>query len=59
MALHNENADTGLSLGRLDQLLQPYFEADLLKLPSNSSRQAYIERAIELAGCFFMRCTDH
>jgi len=59
VALHNENADTGLSLGRLDQLLQPYFEADLLKLPSNSSRQAYIERAIELAGCFFMRCTDH
>jgi pyruvate-formate lyase len=59
LALHNENADTGLSLGRLDQLLQPYFESDLEQLTSGQEREAYIKHAIDLAGCFFMRCTDH
>ncbi len=58
VALHNENADTGLSLGRLDQLLQPYFAADVAGL-EGEEREAYIERAVELAGCFFLRCTDH
>jgi len=59
LALHNENADTGLSLGRFDQLLQPYFESDLKQLSTRAERNAYIKHAIELAGCFFMRCTDH
>ncbi len=59
VALHNENADTGLSLGRLDQLLQPYFEADLARLRTKAARKAYVRRAVELAGAFFMRCTDH
>ncbi len=59
VALHNENADTGLSLGRLDQILQPYLDADLSKLKSTGGKNKAIERAIELVGCFFMRCTDH
>ncbi|MCP4002588.1 MAG: formate acetyltransferase [bacterium] len=59
LCLHNENADTGLSLGRLDQLLQPYFESDLARLTTRKERQAYIKHAIDLAGCFFLRCTDH
>ncbi len=59
LGLHNENADTGLSLGRLDQLLQPFFERDFACLSSEQERKAYVEHAIELAGCFFMRCTDH
>jgi len=58
-ALHNENSDTGLSLGRLDQLLQPYFEKDMEKCESEQERQAYIKGAVELAGCFIMRLTDH
>ncbi|MCP3984029.1 MAG: formate acetyltransferase [bacterium] len=59
LGLHNENADTGLSLGRLDQLLQPFFARDLARLTTTEERQAYVKHAIELAGCFFMRCTDH
>ncbi|WDP84293.1 MAG: SCP2 sterol-binding domain-containing protein [Desulfobacter sp.] len=58
-ALHNENSDTGLSLGRLDQLLQLYFERDIEKCSSDEERQAYIKSAVELAGCFVMRLTDH
>jgi len=59
VALHNENADTGLSLGRLDQVLQPYFDADLRNASTDDERAGLIRRAIELCGAFFMRCTDH
>jgi len=59
VALHMENTHAGLSLGRLDQWLQPYYEADLEKIESDDERKAYIKKAIELVGCFFMRCTDH
>ncbi len=59
VALHMENTNAGLSLGRLDQWLQPYYEADMEKLDSAEEREVYIEKAIELIGCFYMRCTDH
>lgn len=59
VALHNENADTGLSLGRLDQVLQPYLAADLEALETEAERDAAIRRAIELCGCLFLRCADH
>jgi formate C-acetyltransferase len=58
IALHMENTNAGLSLGRLDQWLQPYFEADMEKL-GLEERSAYIRHAIELVACFYMRCTDH
>jgi pyruvate-formate lyase len=56
---HIENTNAGLSLGRLDQWLQPYFEADMEKCYTEIERQEYIRHAIELIGCFFFRCTDH
>jgi len=59
VGLHMENTNAGLSLGRLDQWLQPYFEADMQALEDEQSRQAYIKHAIEMVACFFMRCTDH
>ena len=59
VALNNENSDTGLSLGRLDQWLQPYFKRDMSRLSTNSEKEAYIKKAVELVGCFAMRLTDH
>jgi len=59
VALHMENSNMGLSLGRMDQWLQPYFEADMAKLSSREEKEDYVKRAIELVGCFYMRCTDH
>jgi pyruvate formate-lyase/glycerol dehydratase family glycyl radical enzyme len=59
VALHMENSNMGLSLGRMDQWLQQYFEADMAKLSSPMEKEVYVKRAIELVGCFYMRCTDH
>ncbi len=59
VGLHMENTNAGLSLGRMDQWFQPYFERDMEKLDTDEKRGAYIKRAIELVGCFYMRCTDH
>ncbi|MBI9089824.1 MAG: formate acetyltransferase [Desulfobacterium sp.] len=58
-AIHMENSNTGTSLGRLDQWLQPYFESDMAKLETDEERKTYIKYAIELTGCFYMRLTDH
>jgi len=54
-----ENTNAGFSLGRLDQWLQPYFEADMATLTDEKEQEAYIRHTIELVGCFYMRCTDH
>ena len=59
IGVHMENTNAGFSLGRLDQWLQPYFTADMEKLTNKKERQEYIKHAIELIGCFYMRCTDH
>jgi len=61
IACHLENTNTGLSIGRLDQWLQPFFEADIARLPAgdDEAKQTYIDRAIELTGCFYLRLTDH
>lgn len=58
-ALHLENTNTGLSLGRLDQLFQPFFENDMRRCASPQEKTVCIETAIELIGCLFMRLTDH
>jgi pyruvate formate-lyase/glycerol dehydratase family glycyl radical enzyme len=59
IGVHMENTNAGFSLGRLDQWLQPYFAADLEKIATQEEREAYIKHAVELIGCFYMRCTDH
>ncbi len=59
IGLHMENSNTGFSLGRLDQLLQPYFEKDMEKLGSPEEKKRYIKQAIEITGCLIMRLTDH
>ncbi len=59
LSLHMESTNAGLSLGRMDQWLQPYFEADMAGLSTPEEKEAYVKKAIELVGCFYMRCTDH
>ncbi len=59
VACHMENTNAGLSIGRVDKWLQPYFLADMRKCADDEAREAMIKRAVELVGCLFMRCTDH
>ena len=59
IAVHMENTNAGFSLGRMDQFLQPYFVADMEKLHTPQEREAFVKHAIEMVGCFYMRCTDH
>ncbi|TXT65769.1 MAG: hypothetical protein BAJALOKI3v1_70071 [Promethearchaeota archaeon] len=58
IALTQENPHMGLSLGRLDHWLQPYFEADMKKITSQEEKEKYVRRSIELMGNFFMRVSD-
>lgn len=59
VGIHMENTNAGFSLGRLDQWLQPYFAADMDKLNDGKEKKVYIEHAVELIGCLYMRMTDH
>ncbi len=59
VGLHMESTNAGLSIGRMDQWLQPFFEADMAKLGTPEEKKEYIKKAVELVGCFYMRCTDH
>ncbi|HNY64872.1 MAG TPA: pyruvate formate lyase family protein [Deltaproteobacteria bacterium] len=59
IGVHMESTNAGFSLGRMDQWLQPYFIADLERITGKAEREAYIRHAVELVGCFYMRCTDH
>lgn len=59
VGLHMESTNAGLSIGRMDQWLQPFFAADMAALRTPAEREEYVRRAVELVGCFYMRCTDH
>jgi formate C-acetyltransferase len=54
-----EITDDGPSLGRLDQILQPFFERDMKEFDTEDERQAYIRKVLELMGCFFMKIASH
>ncbi|MBD3197574.1 MAG: formate acetyltransferase, partial [Candidatus Lokiarchaeota archaeon] len=59
VCIHSENANSAMSIGRLDQMLQPYFISDIEKFQEKEKRQSYIEKAIELVGSLFLRINDH
>ncbi len=59
IGLHMESTNAGLSMGRLDQWLQPYFEVDMAGIDDAEGRDAYVKHAIELIGDLMLRCTDH
>ncbi|MCF6282082.1 MAG: hypothetical protein L3J28_07705 [Candidatus Polarisedimenticolaceae bacterium] len=57
--LLQENTNFGFSIGRLDQLLNEYYISDWQKLSSDTERDAFVEKAVELVSHFFLRCSDH
>lgn len=53
IACHLENANVGLSLGRLDQVLYPLFRKDL------DEGTLTVEQAVELCCCLWLKIGDH
>lgn len=54
IALHQENANLALSLGRLDQILYPLYAQDIRQGTLKS-----VDEAVELVGCFWLSIADH
>lgn len=52
-ALHQENCNAGMSPGRLDQHLYPFYADDI------AAGNLTPEGAAELIGCFFLKINDH
>ncbi len=53
VALHQENANVGFSLGRLDQIFYDLYRQDI------DAGCLTVKEAIELVGCFWLKCVDH
>ncbi|MBP1730635.1 MAG: glycyl radical enzyme [Deltaproteobacteria bacterium] len=53
IALHQENANVALSLGRLDQILYPFYKKDI------ESGHITPRDAVELVGCLWLKIADH
>ena len=59
VCLHCENANSALSIGRLDQMLQPFFLKDIQKTKNNKEKEEIVKKTIELIGSLFLRINDH
>jgi pyruvate formate-lyase/glycerol dehydratase family glycyl radical enzyme len=59
VCLHCENANSALSIGRLDQILQPFFLKEIEACSNSEEREKVIRNAIELIGSLFVRINDH
>ena len=59
ICLGMESTDDGPAFGRLDQILQPFFRADMEKLRSLDEREDYVKHVIDLLGCLYFRQASH
>ncbi len=59
LCLTMENSDDGPMLGRLDQILQPYFISDMNKLSTPEEKEIYVKHTIDLLGSLFYRVASH
>lgn len=57
--LLQENTNFGLSFGRLDQLLNPYYLRDWEKFSTTQEKADYTTKAVELVCHFFLHSCDH
>lgn len=53
VALHQENANVALSLGRLDQILYELYRQDV------DQGRITVQDAVELVGCLWLKIADH
>lgn len=55
----SETIDDGPSMGRVDQVLQPFFAKDMSTLASKKDRDEYLHHVLDLIGCLFLRINTH
>ncbi len=53
-----ESANSAMSIGRLDQYLQPFFLKDIAKANSDSEKEEVVKKTMELVGNLFLKCND-
>ena len=59
ICLGMENTDDGPMFGRLDQILQRYFESDIQQFAEPEEKEAYIKHVIDILGCFYFKEASH
>lgn len=59
IAVHLENFNAGFSIGRVDQLMQPYFAKSFKACKTENEKDKFVKHSIDLMGCLFMAMTDH
>ncbi len=57
--IHCENPNSAMSIGRLDQMLQPYFLSEMEKTSNDEEKEKIINKSIELVGNLILRINDH
>jgi len=59
VGLHQENFNAAICFGRLDVVLEPFWQKDLEGVTDAKVRRAAVERAVELVGALMLKATDH
>ena len=59
LCLHQENFNAGLSFGRLDLWLEPFWQRDLEGVTQAQEKHKAVMRAVELVGALMLKATDH
>ncbi len=59
LCLHQENVNAGLSIGRLDVWLEPFFARDLEGAADDEERERLVARALELVCALMVKLGDH
>lgn len=59
VCLHQESFNAAICFGRLDVVLEPYWQKDLARITDPQQKRQAAHRAIELCGALMLKATDH
>jgi pyruvate formate-lyase/glycerol dehydratase family glycyl radical enzyme len=59
VCLHQESFNAAICFGRLDVVLEPYWQKDLASITDPAAKRRAAHRAVELCGALMLKATDH
>ena len=59
VCLHQESFNAAICFGRLDVVLEPYWQKDLASIKNVKDKKRAAHRAVELCGALMLKATDH